>query len=127
MRVDHKNSDLKTGEFIELVDVDDVPHGLHVQIERLLYPADGVEGIAVIPHYRRVRDTFMASIVTGWSFGDLPRDEPAFDPTKLGDPERLYALGGRVYKVLRKATDPHYIDAGFMTDPAEREEKKTAS
>jgi hypothetical protein len=110
MRITEKQG-LKAGQHIEILDVDDVPHGVVVKVERL-YPEDLLtRSGSNLAQFRRMRDTFMASIVTSWSFGELPG----------GNADSLQELPRGAYRALVEATDKHYIDAGFMTDPAKRE------
>ncbi len=118
MRIDEKQG-LKAGQHIEVMDSDDVPHGVVVHVEKL-YPEE-LTGGASIAAYRLMRDTFMASIVTGWTYGDLPNDG---EPVPTGDPKMLQKLPSGAYRALRKATEQHYIDAGFIKGPAKEEEGK---
>lgn len=116
MRISEKQG-LKSGQHIEILDVDDVLHGVVVKVEQM-YPEDVRYIGENIAKYRLMRDTFMASIVTGWSYGDLPD----VDPGEIRDARILRQLPRDAYRALHDATDEHYIDAGFIKGPAKKTE-----
>jgi hypothetical protein len=108
--------DLGKGRTAEIVDVDDMTHGVKMRVQGLLPGADNTDHIYV--NSLRMRELLIAHVVTSWSL-DLP--VPGGDPGKLQD------VPGSVYDKLADATQPHWNSLDFLRIGSNSSDSETSS
>jgi hypothetical protein len=95
--------DLGKGRTAEIVDVDDMTHGVKMKVQALLPGAD-YAGNYYISNLQ-MRELLIAHVVTEWSL-ELPLPG--------GDPAKLSAVPGSAYDKLVEATEPHWKSLDFL-------------
>lgn len=94
--------DLGKGRTAEVVDVDDITHGVKMKVQSLLPDAENTEHMYL--NMARMRELLIAHLVTSWSL-DLP--VPGGDPAKLAD------VPGSAYTALLDGTERHWESLDF--------------
>lgn len=95
--------DLGKGRWAEIVDVDDLTHGVKMSVQSLLPGRDNADHAYL--NQLRMRELLIAHVVTGWSL-ELPPPS--------GDPAKLAAVPGSAYEALLKETEPHWESLDFL-------------
>lgn len=96
-------ADLGKGRWAEIIDADDMTHGVKMKVQALLPTDTDTEHTFV--RQMRMRELMIAHLVTGWSL-DLPL--PGGDPAKLAD------VPGSAYDKLVDATTGHWDSLDFL-------------
>lgn len=119
--------DLGKDRWAEIVEDDDMPHGLVVRCQKLIPPWD--QTLSPEENRRRytpeamntIRDTLIAGVVKAWSFEEEPPG---------GDLEALEFLPSSAYDRLVEHTEGHWVRLGFSKsepDPKTASTRRRAS
>lgn len=108
--------DLGKGRTAEIVDVDDMTHGVKMKVQGLLPEADSTQNWYV--NRLRMQELLVALVITEWSL-DLP--VPKGDPTKLDD------VPGPAWDALIEATKPHWDSLDFLQAGSNSSGSETSS
>lgn len=95
--------DLGKGRWAEVVEPDDMTHGVKMRVQALLPGPENDKHMYI--NELEMREALIAHLVTSWSF-DLPL--PGGDPAKLAD------VPGWAYDALVKAAEPHWRSLDFL-------------
>lgn len=108
--------DLGKGRWAELVDVDDMTHGVKMKVQALL-PTDG-DTEHVFVRQLKMRELMIAHLITSWSLDQSP---------PKGDPGALADVPGSAYDRLVEATEPHWDSLDFLRTGSNSSESETSS
>jgi hypothetical protein len=95
--------DLGKGRWAEIVDVDDMTHGVKMKVQALLPGADYAGNYYISD--LRMRELLIAHVVTEWSL-ELP--------VPKGDAAALDDVPGSAYDKLVEETEPHWKSLDFL-------------
>jgi hypothetical protein len=110
--------DLPKGRSAEILEAEEMPHGVRVEVGKLA-PAWDPNATAEDNARRytpaiivRMRDTMLAHVITGWSFGEPP----------AGNADALRVVPEPAYDALVEATADHWEVLGFSRPETKTEE-----
>lgn len=109
-------ADLGKGRWAEIVDVDDMTHGVKMKVQALLPDDNSIEHWYV--NELRMKELLIALIVTGWSL-DLP--------VPKGNVAALDDVPGSAWDKLVEATEDHWQSLDFLRAGKTSSESKTDS
>jgi hypothetical protein len=108
--------DLGKGRWAELIDADDMTHGIKMKVQALLPGPDNDKHMYL--NELVMRDQLIALLVTSWSL-ELPL--PNGDPAALGD------VPGSAYDKLNEAAAPHWESLDFLRAGSNSSDSETSS